>query len=152
MTAMGGAVYAAAAAALSGCTFANNTAIEGGAVALTDTSTVDKCTFAGNVGASNGSAVCMYAPAAAVSIANSVFTDNISGQVSVAQYAHCFIVHPGCDAFCRSSSRMTLRRQADSPSKVAHAAVHAANAFIMESLCSSRKAALSAQPVIAVLY
>eukprot|EP00953_Heterococcus_sp_UTEX-ZZ885_P035665 18399-Heterococcus_DN1.PRE.1 len=80
MTAMGGAVYAAAAATLSGCAFSNNTAIQGGAVALTDTSTVDKCTFAGNVGASNGSAVCVYAPAATVSIANSVFTDNISGQ------------------------------------------------------------------------
>jgi hypothetical protein len=97
-TAAGGAVFAAAAAALSGCTFANNTANYAGAVALAGTSAIDNCTFAGNVCAGLGGAVHVFAPAATVSVTDSVFTDNYAGgQVSLLQKAaHCYTVCCSC--------------------------------------------------------
>jgi predicted outer membrane repeat protein len=88
-TAAGGAVYAAVAAALSGCHFANNTANDAGAVALAGASAIDNCTFAGNVCAGSGGAVQMFAPDDTVTIANSVFTDNYAGgQVSLHKKLH----------------------------------------------------------------
>jgi predicted outer membrane repeat protein len=90
MIAIGGAVYAAAAASLSGCTFANNTSNVAGALALYATSTVDNCTFAGNSCAYQGGAVSMYGTPDTVSFSDSVFTDNGSGQASKAT---CYCCH-----------------------------------------------------------
>jgi predicted outer membrane repeat protein len=93
--AIGGAVYAAAAASLSGCTFANNTSNVAGALALYATSTVDNCTFAGNSCAYQGGAVSMYGTPDTVSISNSVFTDNGCGEVSIATY-YCVVTFCMC--------------------------------------------------------
>jgi predicted outer membrane repeat protein len=87
VVAAGGAVFAAAAAALSGCTFANNSANAAGALAvLLAASTIDNCTFTGNVCTFQGGAVFIVAPADTVTISNSVFTDSSAVQVRI--YIH----------------------------------------------------------------
>jgi predicted outer membrane repeat protein len=82
-------VFAAGAATVSGCTFANNSANAAGALAvLLAAATIDNCTFAENVCGFQGGAVFIVAPADTASITNSVFTDSSCGQVRMYIHTH----------------------------------------------------------------